>query len=359
MRVALVKQALDVFGSWSGVKWKDTSPIKIFEVWPSRALFWELTCMLQADWYIVPQAMESDYTRDAVQDHPGRAEVIGRYTKNIVAPEDIPFEKYDLVITFDPILKVPPGSPTLFAYFALEHWDRIYTASLRRPLVGYDLFLAHMIDCNATVESLPQAVSFPYPHDSMLVRSIFPAEKQELVWVDWRTLTTLAMQGPAEPWSSESEAASVRLGEILELPILQRGKYFQQSYGFADPPVWGDAASYFQALAECKYYVGVGRVAGAGQGLGDAAAAGCLCVGQSEIAYHRLICHAACLCEDIAELPTRLKALRDSTDLQQEVLAYQDEALRKHFEQGPLNLLRQAVQMKSVKRSLASARGGK
>jgi hypothetical protein len=115
MRVALVKQALDVFGSWSGVRWKDTSPTKIFEVWPSRALFWELTCMLWADWYIVPQAVESDYTRDAVQKHPGRAEVIRKYTKNVVAPEDIPFEEYDLVITFDAILKVPPASRTLFA----------------------------------------------------------------------------------------------------------------------------------------------------------------------------------------------------------------------------------------------------
>jgi hypothetical protein len=359
LRTAFVKQTLDVFGPWSGVKWKDTSPAKLFEVWPGKAVYWELTCMLQADWYIIPQAKELEYTRDAVRRHPGRAEVIQKYTSNVTAAESIPLQEYDLVIVFDAVLDVQLDSSTVFAYYAQEHWDQLYTSSLQRPKPGYDLFLAHMLDSNSDLRSLPQAISFPYPHDLNLARSVFSAHREEVAWIDWRTLMTLAMKGPADPWTPEAEAAADRLQDVLGMMIDHRGKYNRQSYGFADPPKWGDAAEYLRAVSTRKYYVSVGRIDGAGQGLAEAASLGSICVGQGNKVYHRLICHPFCLCEDIAELPTRLKALRDSTDLQQEVLAYQDEALRKHFEQGPLNLLRQAAQMKSVKRSLASVRGGK
>lgn len=347
MKAALVKQVLDIHGSWSGTLWRDTSPGKLFDVWPSKALFWELTCMLQADWYIVPQTLDNDYTVDSVKRHSGRDDIIRKYTRNITVPEEIPFAEYDLVITFDPILKVPSGSRTLFAYYALEHWVPQYQKSLRKPMNGYDLFLAHMMDSRATIESLPQAISFPYVHDRRLIRSIFPAQKRESALIDWRTLTTLAMKDVADPWGPEAEAAASRLGDILDVPIHHRGRYYQQTYGFADPPQWGDAKTYFQALAESKYYVAVGRVAGAGQGLGDAAALGCLCIGQRDIAYHRVICHPSCLCEDMVEMPARLKALAASADLQQEVLAWQDVALEKHFERGPLQLLERALHLKA------------
>lgn len=350
MRTALVKQAMDVFGPWSGVKWKDTSPVKLFDVWPGKAVYWELTCMLQADWYIIPQARELEYTRDAVRRHPGRAEIIQKYTSNVTTTESIPFQEYDLVIAFDAVLDVPLNSSAVFAYYVQEHWDRLYTSSLQRPRPGYDLFLAHMMDSNSDLGSLPQAISFPYPHDLNLARSIFSAQREEVAWIDWRTLMTLAMRGPADPWTPEADAAADRLRYVLGIRIDHRGKYNQQSYGFADPPKWGDAAEYLRAVSTRKYYISVGLIDGAGQGLAEAASLGSICIGQRNKAYHRLICHPSCLCEDIAELPMQLKAVTGSKDLQQEVLAYQDEALRKHFEQGPLNLLKQAVQMKSDKR---------
>ena len=305
--------------------------------------------MLQGDWYVVPQAATSDYTEVAIATMPGRTEAMRKYTKNVTPAKSIPFEEYDLVISFDAILKVPRNHRTLFAYFAQEHWDRLYTDSLRKPAAGYDLFLAHMMDARSTLTALPQSVSFPYVHDTNLVRSIFPGEKREAAWFDWRALMTLGMRDTSEPWSAEGDAAAGRLQELLDMPIRYRGQPHAQTYGFADPPAWGDAAMYLQELSRCKYFVSVGGRIGAGQGLAEAAAAGCLCIGQEDRAYQKLICHPACLCEDMAEMPTRLKALRSSEDLQREVLAYQDRALRTHFERGPLNLLREAVQMKSEK----------
>lgn len=346
MKVALVKQALDVFGPWSGVKWEDTSPTKLFEIWPGKAVYWELTCMLQADWYIVPQVRQTEYIHEAVGKHAGRAEVIRKYTTNVTRAEDIPVDAYDLVIAFDAILQPPAKSRTLFAYYAQEHWDKLYAESLRKPIRGYDLFLAHMMDSRADLRFLPQAISFPYLHDAELVRSIFAMEKQECVWVDWRTLTTLAMMGLGDPWCAAAEDAGRRLQEVLELPIVYRGKHHEQSFAFADPPQWGDVAKYFAELARCKYYVGVGNIAGAGQGLGDAAVAGCLCVGQADRAYHRLLCHPGCLCEDIAEMPERLHKLAGSGGLQAEVRKFQDDALAKHFRQEPLEKLRESARRK-------------
>jgi hypothetical protein len=347
LKAALVKQAYDVFGPWSGVLWKDISPKKLFDVWPGKAVYWELTCLLQADWYIVPQATDNDYIRDLRKWRPDLAEIIRKYTRNITAPEHIPFDDYDLAIVFDACLAPPASSRTLFAYYAQEHWDALYTQSLQKPARGYDLFLAHMMDAEGAINSLPKAISFPYLHDLELTRSAFPVQKQDAVWVDWRTLMTLAMREVSESWTKDADAAAARLQELVGLPVRHRGRYFIQAYGVYDPPAWGDAALYLQALAGCKYYISVGRVAGAGQGLSEAASAGCLCIGQGENVYHRLICHPACLCDDIAEMPSRLNAIAHSKNLQAEILSWQDQALGKHFQRGPLEFLQKAIQIKA------------
>ena len=352
LRVALVKQTLDLFGPWSGVKWAQTSPVELFGVWPSKAVYWELTCMLGADWYIVPQCPGGDYTRLAVDSFPGRAEVIRKYTKNVTPVEEVPFHDYDLIISFDAILDIPRDSHyPVFCYYAQEHWDRLYTSSLCRPAKGYDLFLAHMMDSSSTLCKLPQSVSFPYLHDPDLVRSTFRGEKKEVVWAEWRTLMSLGMRDSGDPWSAVGDAAASRLEGVLELPVRYQSRLHGQTYGFADPPLWGDAAVYLRALAECKYFLSVGGRIGGGQGLAEAAAAGCICVGQEDRAYHRLLCHPSCLCADIAEMPTRLKAVRESRGLQEEVLMWQDEKLRSHFQKEPLALLAAAVEMKRAGQS--------
>jgi len=346
VRVALVKQQLDVFGPWAGVKWNDTSPTKIFEVWPGKAVYWELACLLQADWYIVPVSVEGDYLNDAVRKHPGRARLIEQHTKNITKVEAIPFEDYDLVISFDAILDISPGLPAVFAYYAQEHWDSLYTYSLRGPVPGYDLFLAHMMDAPEELRSLPKAISFPYLHDAQLVRSLFNPPRQEAAWVDWRVPMTLANRGLGDPWCEEADAALERLRHVLNLDIRCRTGSHTISYAIPDAPAWGDAAHYYRELAECRYYIAVGRLAGAGQALADAAAVGCVCIGQADKPYHRLLCHPSGLCEDMAQMPSRLRILRGSVDLQQEVLAWQDQNLKTHFRDAPLGLLARAIELK-------------
>jgi len=345
MKVAIVKQVLDTFGPWSSVRWDETSPQALFQIWPSRPLHWEMTTRFQADWYVVPQQVNTDYTYDSVLKVPGNADILRKYTQGVVSPNEIPYDAYDLVITNDPILDFPRGSRTLFAYFVVEHWDRRYGASLRRPMRHADLFLAHMMDAPVAVESLPQAISFPYIRDPQTMRDCFaPAERDEAVWADWRTLSLLsaAANGNAE---RATRAAAKRLEDALHLPVAFRS-FSMGLYHGEDPPRWGDAAQFLRALGRQKYYLCLGRGSGAGQGLADAASVGCICFGERDKAYHRLLCHPEALCADLQELPKRLRRVVASTSLQEEIRVWQEKKLQRHFIDEPLALLHAALDRK-------------
>jgi len=319
--------------------------MKLFEVWPFKAVYWELTCILKADWYIIPPVVEGDYVREILR-HPGHTQLIEKYTTNVLPLERVPFSDYDLVITLDPILKPPPDSRTLFAYYVQEHWDRLYRESLRSPCPGYELFLDHMMEAPAHTEHLPQALSFPYLHDPHFLRSQFSPSRQELAWADHRLLMTLAGKRPGEVASAEAAAAKTRLEQVLDIEIRCTTINQTNPWGVYDPPHWGEPAEYLRELASCRYYLAVGDMAGAGQGLVEAAALGCLCIGQADRAYHRLLCHPTCLCEDLAEMPRRFRALRNNPDLCRDVLAFQDTNLTEHFLNRPLRALASAIEMK-------------
>jgi hypothetical protein len=343
VKVAFVKQIFDTHGSWSSFRWQETTPLSIFEVWPGRALFWWMTVLLKSDWYVVPQQIYTEYSFDAGFGYPGQKEVVAKYTKDIVPLDEIPVENYDLIITLDPILRVSKRVPTLFAYYVVEHWDIFYYRSLHKVMRGYDLFLAHMLDAPADLSTLPQAVAFPYLWELDTVRTLFKREKEASVWVDWRTLTILGGSGRGS--SGAAEKAANRLQEYLGLPV--RYRLFKEGlYRTADPPLWGDAKRYFSELAGCRYFVSGGRASGAGQGLVDAASVGAIVFGEQDKPYHCLLCHPACLCADMAELPHRFRRVVASPALQHEIIEWQDAKLKKHFINDPLTLLQRAIDMK-------------
>lgn len=345
MKVAIFKQQLDTFGPWSSVRWSERSPSSLFDVWPSRPLHWEMTTLLQADWFIIPQRVYTDYTYDSVLKHPENAGIVRTHTHGVVRASEIPFDSYDLVISNDPILEFPRNSATLFAYFVVEHWDRRYRASLQRPLQNADLFLAHMMDAPASLERLPQAISFPYLRDPRTMRALFvPAQREEAVWVDWRTLAFLSAASNRNGFDATSSAAR-RLEGILRMPVALRS-FPTGSYHGENPPRWGDAAEFLRALGRQKYYVCLGRNSGAGQGLADAASLGCICFGEQDKPYHRLLCHPECLCGDLQDLPKRVQRVRASRDLEQEICAWQDSKLQLHFIDAPLALLADALARK-------------
>jgi hypothetical protein len=345
LKTAIIKQVLDTFGPWSSVRWQDQTPEKLFTVWPGRPLHWEMTTLLEADWYVIPQQVNTDYTYDSALKRPGYAEIVRKHTHGVVEPTQIPFDSYDLVITSDPILHFPQSSRTLFAYFVAEHWDWRYRASLQRPHNNADLFLAHMMDAPDTIRALPQAVSFPYVRDPQTMRALFAApERDEAVWADWRMLSFLSANTNGDN-EEAMQAAARRLEETLAIAVVCRPFSMGLYYG-QDPPLWGDGANFLAALGRQRFYVALGRNSGAGQGLADAASLGCICFGEQDKPYHRLLCHPQCLCADLEELPRRFQRVRNSPKLQEEICSWQDQHLRQHFVAEPLALLADALERK-------------
>jgi hypothetical protein len=347
MKVAMVKQVLDICGPWSSVRWQDTTPANLFDVWPARALYWEMACLFHADWFIIPQRQTTDYTNWAVLNHPGQEEVVRKYTSGIVQPEQIPFEDYDLVLSIDAILDVPPGAKPLFAYFAAEHKDKHYVESRQGPLRNYDLFLDHMMEASGDLNSLPQAIAFPYLHDIETVRSLFGRERENSIGIDWRTLATLTLAEINDPWSNAIVAAAKRLEKVLGLPLRFGGKVFRGVYGVNDPPHWGDSRHFLETISNCKYYVSGGQISGAGQGVPEAATLGCICIGQKDKAYHRMVCHPECLSESLIEMPKIVRKIINSVDKHEEILDWQDRVLREEFLRKPMSMLNKAIQWKS------------
>jgi hypothetical protein len=345
----MVKQVLDICGPWSSVKWRDTTPAGLFDFWPARALYWEIACLFQADWFIIPQQQTTDYTRWAVLNHAGHEAVVRKHSRDVLVPEEIPFDDYDLVITIDAILNVPSGSRTLFAYYAAEHKDRHYVDSRQKALRNYDLFLDHMMEASGDLKSLPQAIAFPYLHDLDTCRSLFTQKRENTIGMDWRTLTTLTLADLDEPWNDAAEAAAKRVEKVLGLPLRFGGKVFRGVYGVNDPPHWGDARRYLETISKCKYYVSAGRISGAGQAVPEAAALGCICIGQRDKVYHRMICHPACLSDSLIEMPRIVRRIINSPDLHEEILAWQNRALLEDFVHKPIAILEKAIRWKAGK----------
>ena len=282
------------------------------------------------------------YTHDAILNHPGREEVIKKYTRNVVKPSDIPFDEYDVVIAFDPVIDVDQNSRTLFAYYLSEHWESSYNQSLVKPMGNYDIFLAHMMDAASTLEKLPQAVSFPLLRCPSTMRQVFNAFKQEKVWVDWRTLIQIA--GVSDAWTEEACHAAKTLESMIDMPVGYKA-FVTTKYNFTNPPLWGDAAEFLRAMSECKYYIST-LVAGAGQGICDAASLGCICIGKSDIPCHKIICHPMCFCESKDDISAKMKQISQSPGLHKEILDWQDRMLNKYFVDQPLGLLHKAVEIK-------------
>ena len=344
MKTAIVKQVLDVYGPWASRPWHDGKEKQLLDKWPGKISYWEMTCLFKADWYIVPQQINLAYTHESVLQH-NREDFVRRHTDGVLALEDIPFSDYDVIITLDPILNITSPSNALVACVANEHWDPIYARALVAPAAGTDLFLAHMLDAQDTVTSLPQAVSFPYPRSPDTVRSLFPASKEEIAFVDWRTLVEL---GHTTNWSDATDAAVLRLEEALAIPIRYH-KFVKDDapYGISDPPRWGEGTIYYGDLSRSKYFLSVGRDNGAGQALCDAATTGAICFGERNKVYHRTICHPSCLCNDLSELPQRFRTVQGNVGLHSEILEWQDARLHEHFVRRPMAILEKALALKT------------
>ena len=344
LKVAIVKQHYDLFGPWRSERWDAADPLSVLKKWPSRYLYFEMTHLLQADWYVLPFCHDSKNVRQRLDKHQQTLDDNMESLRNV---NDIPLEEYDLVISLDPILRPSRKSKTLYAYYQNEHHHTEYTHSLRAPLHGYDLFLDHMLNGPVWVYDLPQPVAFPYVRDPFIARQVCSGQKTDSVWFDKRFIMMLA-HGSEAFHRAGFETTISFLENTLRVPAAYRHADYENVIG------WGDPLDYMREMAGCSYYVNL-IACGAGQGLCDAASLGLICFGSARLPYHKAICHPVCLCRDLSELKWKLAMVRSSADLQQEIRSWQDVALSDMMVTQPVRILQAAVDMKRRRTSAVSA----
>ena len=341
LKIAIVKQRYDLFGPWRCEKWDAADPLSVLKKWQSRSLYFEMTHLLQADWYILPFCHDSKNVRQRLDKHQQAIDDNMEYVQNI---DDIPWEKYDVVISLDPILRPPRGGKTVYAYYQNEHHHNEYIQSLHNPLPGYDLFLDHMLKGPVWLYKLPQPVAFPYLRSPHVARKICPGNTAGSVWLDKRFIMMLTHGNEAFHRGGFEETIHL-LQQRLQATINFRHADYENILD------WGDPLDYMQDMSACSYYINL-IACGAGQGLCDAASLGLICFGSPKLPYHNAICHPFCLCRDLSELEWKFSMVRNSIDLQQEIRNWQDTALSDIMITGPLRLLQTAVDMK--KRRISS-----
>jgi hypothetical protein len=364
MKCAILKQIYDIFGPWRSIRWKDTTPKEHLRFWPYKATSFEMTCLLEADWYVVPFVHDSEYVRYVAfpenldpfwfESARRRRSLLEKHTET-TSIEDVPFEEYDVIITLDPILRPPRFSKPLFAYVHNEHTDPAFAVSKLQPFPGYDLFLDHMLQSRIDITSVPQPVSFPYPRCPQVLRSMFRERIPSSVYLDPRTVIGAARGNPYVPWDSSSDELlrKVRMRHSA-FSFVCRPELYRDYFNVGDEPRWGDAYEFIKSLSECEYLVST-AAAGAGQILCDAASLGVICVGNQNVIYHRKICHPFALCADIDSGLDRIHSIEADHGLRKEILVWQNRAIME-MSMKPEQTLENACELKRDKGSARADR---
>ena len=335
MKIAILKQILDVFGPWSTFEYKNyaNTPGKILDTYHSKTNSFETFLLFEADHIVVDTFLPSKHQQQTVNDNATKRS-IHRLAKGAKSIDDIDFGKYDIVWTRDPILvghidqlkaKYPK---TLFAYELIEHWCK----ELHAKAKGYDLFLDHN---NYSMSSAGNSISFPYPRCPTKLRQIFRNSSSgssgsgSSVYIDWRDKDNVPyFQNNLKDFkvcaTAFSAANSKNNGIFLRLD--------------ENPD---EQHEYFRRLAECKYFISIaGRL---GQSLVDAASLKCICIGTKKSGNHRLICHPSCFVNTPAEAVAKINEIESNSTLQNEILTYQDLKINEYFVNYPIASLKQKL----------------
>lgn len=340
MRVAFIKHILEPHGPWATVKAANND----WDLWPSKVTFWSPTVAWQADWYVVDCEIPwaSAHYANIVKDQK-RIDLMRRYTDGVMEPESVPVEDYDVVIALYPWVK--PRGDALFCYIIQEHWDPLFIRSCGQPMEGYDLHLDFMYLSSYQLERLPQSVAFPFAKFPQRLReTVGKVKKDGAAWIDGRVLLDLIDR---KLWDAEqARGAAEDMARVLGVPLRYSGDFWRKAFGLADPPNWTDGRDYLRGMASCKYYICMGRTHAPGEAICDAAALGCVCIGDYRKLYHRLICHPLCMVGDGQDLKAVAWQVFDSPELQAEALEHQRRMLRTHFRDRSVEVLAKALKLK-------------
>jgi hypothetical protein len=339
MKIAILKQKLDVFGPWETFEYHTTNPINILNSYHSKTNSFETFLLFKADHIVVDTHLSTKHLQQTLQNTGARGDIqkiIPRFIKGLTPIDKIDFGKYDVIWTRDPILtghikELQIQYPkTLFVYELIEHWCN----TLHTQAQGYDVFLDHN---NYSMNSNGNQISFPYPRCPVELRKTFVPVglygQNVSLYIDWRDKEQIGIYNAHLPPHIKAYATSFTSSNPKSNGLFLR---------LNDNPE--EQHEYFKRLANCKYFVSIaGRL---GQSLVDAASLNCICIGTRKSGNHRLICHPSCFVNSPIECCNKIKEIESDINLQKEILEYQDKQIKELFVEYPLRTLKQKLDEK-------------
>lgn len=320
-KVAIVKTNSNPFGSWRRLD--DANLSLALDYWPGKLSYWPLTEALNAHWFLIDDPIiETDFYKEIEKSWRGLN--ASNNAKGVVHQSEIDFEKYDIIISTDPILRIPTKTSALFCYYVNEHTDRYYLTSADKPFLMYDLFLDHMLMLNfpskhRLLGRLPSSVPCPYVYRPLQDNH----DKDGSISIDFRAAELLSQNNI-----------------VAKLPYPSKTKPL---FAPSEKPTFTDALEYLASLKKSNYFVTLGRNSGSGQAICEAAEVDCICISDRNTPYSYIMTHPACVCEDADRLPLLFAELKGRED---EILEWQRRQLKRYFYDLPLFLLETALKAK-------------
>jgi len=340
MRTCFVKSAHITPLSWESLRYP--GPKKLLDSLPFGALDFSLMVKLEADTWVI-----SDASRKI---DLGLRAKMERLHRNIVPISEIPWDDYDCVISYDPIIckdviKCHPHILWCYREMSVNRKRAEEALKKNRPYGGYDLYLEERLHARRQLKRIPQAIAFPYAHDSDMMRELIVPRNEPAVFIEPRNIP-----------QRERDRVKMRaeFSNICGLPIRHAPfPDFDTVLPKFIPALVSDSrkkilrtTDYLNLVGSCKYYLSWRKRLVVGQALIEAAVLGLIIVAPDRSLYSGLLCHPRCVTHAGQPPDLRLiKKIEKNPDRQAEILAHQDKALRSLF-QGTLEILDRALKMK-------------
>ncbi len=336
------------------------SPIELLKKFIFRSQNFGLITLTSADYYVISPE-ESIVTDGArwVQNHNACwKKWLAMHTPYSLS--SIPFEQYDVVLTYEPILSQQLMSKypqTLFAYLSTHHrYDR-FDQDKKRPVEGYDVFLNHFMTSGCSqIVRLPISVDYPYLTDPETMQSLF-SHPRTTIWCDAHS--TLKPQW-REQMNLIRKKSKLPVGDVGTWNIKNgKGKHTDKLGEVLSGHRMG-CFEYMENLSKSKYFLSIWRPpAMLGQSSVEAAGMGSISFCYSDQKYVKQS-HPFCVLKrkygkremnKQTEYATsvvikKIQEIEKSNDLYKEIIVYQNNMLHQHFGWSQVKQLEEACQLK-------------
>ncbi|MBN2272084.1 MAG: hypothetical protein JXN61_15830 [Sedimentisphaerales bacterium] len=340
MKICIVKQSYVTEFTWESVRF--TSARELLDKFILRSQNFSLLAGLRGDvWVVEDGAAISDTHRNLIDRAPRAIEALYKSHK-AVSWSDIPWHEYDVVLSADQIIPddiIRQYPDILWCYFEQEHTLPSFAKSAQKPDGAYDLFLNHHLSSPSELKNLPQSIAFPYTSNPDIMRELLSPARKPVVFLDSHMIRDRL---------ENIEDAAAEYEKKCGLPVkYPRPWDFANSYECVGRKLTKKTSEHLAEMAGCRYFLLVRR-GGIGQGAIEAASMGLIVISDSNEIYSRLVCHPACFVRPMNydDALAKVKSIESAPGLQEQIRQFQDKALREHFWNKPVEVLRKGLRMK-------------